>query len=94
MAGYQEARKRIEVSAGEFVRIIRELQELSQDQFAELTGIPESTISAIERDRVKGGIERAVVELAKLRDSLLSDTHPSAGTRRQSSVPGSSSGRS
>jgi DNA-binding XRE family transcriptional regulator len=66
MAWYQEARKRIEVSMGESVRIIRELQELSQNQLAELTGIPQSTISTIERDRVKGGIERAVVELAEV----------------------------
>jgi DNA-binding XRE family transcriptional regulator len=43
------------------VRIIRELQELSQDQLSEQTGIPQSTISAIERDRVNLGVERAKV---------------------------------
>lgn len=61
MKGYQRARKRVEVSIGESVRIIRELQEMSQSELAALTGIPQSTISAIERDRVNLGVERAKV---------------------------------
>ena len=61
MGDYRKARKRIEVSVGESVRIIRELQELSQNQLANLTGIPQSTISAIERKRVNLGVERAKV---------------------------------
>ena len=44
---------------GESVRIIRELQELSQAQLAALTGIPQATISAIENGRVNLGVERA-----------------------------------
>ena len=52
MKGYQRAKRRIDVSIGESVRIVRELQELSQNELAALTGIPQSTISAIERDRV------------------------------------------
>jgi transcriptional regulator with XRE-family HTH domain len=40
---------------------MRELQEFSQNQLAEISGIPQSTISAIERDRVNLGIERAKV---------------------------------
>ena len=58
---FRRARRRIEVSVGESVRIIRELQELSQNQLAELTGIPQSTISAIENSRVNLGVERAKV---------------------------------
>lgn len=61
MKDYQKAKKRIEVSVGESVRIIRELQGLSQNQLSELTGIPQSTLSAIENDRVKLGVERAKV---------------------------------
>ena len=61
MKNFTKAKKRIEVSVGESVRIIRELQELSQNQLSELTGIPQSTISAIEHDKVKLGIERAKV---------------------------------
>jgi len=61
MSDYQKARQRIDVSVGESVRIIRQLQEFSQNQLADLTGIPQSTISAIERDRVNLGVERAKV---------------------------------
>ena len=58
---FRKARRRIDVSVGESVRIIRELQELSQNQLAELTGIAQSTISAIENNRVNLGVERAKV---------------------------------
>jgi len=57
--GFSKARRTIEVSVGESVRIIRELQELSQNQLAELSGIPQSTISGIENDRISLGVERA-----------------------------------
>ncbi len=56
--GFHKAQKSIEVSVGESVRIIRELQELSQNELAELSGIPQSTISAIENDRVSLGNDR------------------------------------
>lgn len=59
MSDYRPAKKRIEVTVGESVRIIRELQELSQNELAAATGIPQSTISAIENDRVNLGVERA-----------------------------------
>jgi len=61
MKDYRKAKRQIEVSVGESVKIIRELQELSQNELAELTNIPQSTISAIENDRVKLGVERAKV---------------------------------
>jgi len=61
MSDYRKARRHVEVTVGESVRIIRELQELSQNQLAESSGIPQSTISAIEHDRVNLGIERAKV---------------------------------
>jgi transcriptional regulator with XRE-family HTH domain len=61
MREYRPAKKQIRVSIGESVRIIRELQELSQNQLSQLTGIPQATISAIENDRVRLGIERAKV---------------------------------
>jgi len=61
MKNYRRARTTVAVSVGESVRIIRELQELSQNRLAELTGIPQSTISAIENDRIQLGIERAKV---------------------------------
>lgn len=58
---YRRAKKSVDVSVGESVRIIRELQELSQNELAGLTGIPQSTLSAIENDRVRLGVERAKV---------------------------------
>lgn len=61
MNEYRKAKKTLELSVGDSLRIIRELQELSQNQLAELTGIPQSTISAIENDRVNLGVERAKV---------------------------------
>lgn len=59
MAEFSRAKKTVEVTPGESVRIIRELQELSQNQLAEISGIPQSTISAIENGRVQLGVERA-----------------------------------
>jgi len=59
MKNYRKAKKSVSVSVGESVRIIRELQELSQSGLAKLTGIPQSTISGIENDRIKIGVERA-----------------------------------
>ena len=61
MKNYRLAKKRVEISVGESVRILRELQELSQSQLSELTGIPQATISAIENGRVNLGVERAKV---------------------------------
>tara|TARA_B100001964_G_C14222508_1_gene595997 strand:- start:1048 stop:1329 length:282 start_codon:yes stop_codon:yes gene_type:complete len=61
MNDYRLAKRSIEVSVGESVKILRELQELSQNELAELAGIPQSTISAIENDRVQLGVERAKV---------------------------------
>ena len=59
--GFRKARKTVDVSVGESVRIIRELQGMSQTELSEATGIPQSTISAIENDRVNLGVERAKV---------------------------------
>ena len=59
MKDYRVAKKQVDVSVGESVRIIRELQEMSQNDLADATGIPQSTISAIEHDRVNLGVERA-----------------------------------
>ena len=61
MSEYRPAKKRITVSVGESVRIVRQLQELSQNQLSQLTGIPQATISAIENNRVRLGVERAKV---------------------------------
>lgn len=61
MSEYRVAKKRIDVSPGESVRILRDLQELSQSELSALTDIPQSTISAIENERINLGVERAKV---------------------------------
>jgi transcriptional regulator with XRE-family HTH domain len=67
MSYYQKAKTRVDVSPGDSVRILRELQEMSQNDLAAATGIPQSTISAIENDRVRLGVERAKVLARALR---------------------------
>ena len=64
---YRKARRHVDVSVGESVRIMRELQELSQNELSARTGIPQSTLSAIENDRVNLGVERAKVLARALR---------------------------
>ncbi len=59
MKDYRIAKSQIDVSVGQSVRIIRGLQEMSQNEVAKATGIPQSTISAIENDRINLGVERA-----------------------------------
>ena len=61
MKDFQQAQQRVNVTVGESVRIIRELQELSQNELSSITGIPQSTLSAIEHDKVNLGVERAKV---------------------------------
>jgi len=59
MRNFSPAKRRIDVSPGESVRIIRELQELSQNELAKLSGIPQTTISGIETGRINLGVQRA-----------------------------------
>ena len=61
MSQFRPARKRVNVLVGESVRIVRELHGLSQNELAERTGISQATLSAIENDRVRLGVERAKV---------------------------------
>ena len=65
--GFRKARRAVDVSVGGSVRIIRELQGWSQNELSRRTGIPQSTISAIENDRVNLGLERAKVLARALR---------------------------
>lgn len=59
MKDFRPAKRRIEVSIGESVRIIRELQGMTQNRLAGVSGIPQATISAIENGRINLGLERA-----------------------------------
>lgn len=67
MRKFIQAKKRVDVSPGESVRIIRELQGLTQTQLSEVCGIPQTTISGIETGRVNLGVERAKMLATALR---------------------------
>jgi transcriptional regulator with XRE-family HTH domain len=56
---FRPARSRLPLSRGDTVRITRELQDLTQAELSEASGIPQPTISAIEKGRVTLGIDRA-----------------------------------
>jgi transcriptional regulator with XRE-family HTH domain len=86
MSDYRKARRRVSVTVGESVRIIRELQELSQNELSALTGIPQSTISAIERDRVNLGVERAKVLARALKVHPAVLVFPSWDVERESAA--------
>ncbi len=93
MKEFRPAKKRIEVSVGESVRILRELQELSQSQLAALTGIPQATLSAIENRRVNLGVERTKVLRRRL-NVIRQCSFSRAGKRRwnlRHKLPGSTS---
>jgi transcriptional regulator with XRE-family HTH domain len=67
MSQFRPAKWRAEVTIGESVRIIRELQGFSQNELARLSGIPQATLSAIENDRLRLGVERVKVLARALR---------------------------
>src|SRR6056297_1027981 len=80
MRDFLPARQHIEVSSGDSLRILRELQELSQNELAERSGIPQGTISAIENGRVRLGVERAKTLARALRCHPAVLVFPSWGT--------------
>jgi transcriptional regulator with XRE-family HTH domain len=58
-AQYVPARVRVALTPGDAVRVARELQEMTQAQLAEATGIAQPTLSSIESGRSTLGAERA-----------------------------------
>ncbi len=86
MKNYRKAKKLVDVSVGESVRILRELQEMSQNELSELTGIPQSTISAIENDRVNLGVERAKILARALKCHPAVLVFPGWDVRQQSAA--------
>ena len=52
------------LTTGKMIKILREKNELSQNQLAEITGLTQPTISGLENDRIVLGVERAKI-LAK-----------------------------
>jgi transcriptional regulator with XRE-family HTH domain len=58
-AGTIPARARVKLSPGDSVRVLRELQEMTQAELAEASGLSQPTISGIEKNRITLGAERA-----------------------------------
>jgi transcriptional regulator with XRE-family HTH domain len=86
MKDFKPARRRVEVSVGESVRLLRELQEMTQNQLSAATGIPQTTISAIENDRVNLGVERAKVLARALKCHPAVLVFPSWDVERESAA--------
>ncbi len=59
------ARVNTSISPGQMLKTLRELQEMTQEQLAKASGIPQSNISALESGARQIGRERALV-LAKV----------------------------
>ena len=59
MSEFIKSKKRMVLSPGESVKVARELLGWSQQDLAKKCGIPQSTISGIESDRILLGVERA-----------------------------------
>lgn len=58
---FKKAQVHIAILPGEALKMLRELQGLSQNDLAEITGITQSNISALENGSRRLGRERAVV---------------------------------
>jgi transcriptional regulator with XRE-family HTH domain len=56
---FHKERRHAVLTVADAVRLTRELQDLTQSALATLTGISQPTLSAIERGRVRLGVERA-----------------------------------
>ena len=54
-----KSKNRLNLTTGDSLRIAREMLGLSQNDLSKLAKIPQSTISAIESDKVSLGVERA-----------------------------------
>jgi len=56
---YRPEKSYAQLTPGDSLRVVRELQELTQTELAERTGIPQGTISALERGTKTLGADRA-----------------------------------
>lgn len=61
------AKTRVAMTPGQSLRVIRELQGLSQNELSKISGLPQSTISGMESGRINIGVERAKVLAEALR---------------------------
>ena len=69
---FTKAKVRTAVTPGEALKILREFQGLSQNALAEITGISQSNVSALENGARQLGRSRAMILATALR------VHPAA----------------
>lgn len=53
------AKPAAKLTQGMMIKILREKNELSQNELARLTGLNQSTISSLENNKINLGVERA-----------------------------------
>lgn len=58
---YVELDLKVDRTPGDTIRILREISEWSQKELEAQTGIPQTTISALENNRQNLGVERTKV---------------------------------
>jgi transcriptional regulator with XRE-family HTH domain len=56
---FSPAKRRGHLTPGRALKIVRELQEMTQNELASKSGVDQSVISALEHGRVQLGVERA-----------------------------------
>lgn len=56
---FTQSKQRIRLTTGEILSILREKNELTQNQLAKKSGLTQATISSLESDRISLGVERA-----------------------------------
>ena len=66
---FVRSKTRLEITPGKMLKTLRNLQELTQKELSELTGIPQSNISAIESGQRQLGRERALIFAKALQPS-------------------------
>lgn len=56
---FTRSRQRVRLTTGEMLSILREKNELTQNQLAHKSGLTQATISSLESNRISLGVERA-----------------------------------
>ena len=57
--GFVRSKPRVRLTTGEILAILREKNELTQNELAQKAGLTQATISSLESNRISLGVERA-----------------------------------
>jgi transcriptional regulator with XRE-family HTH domain len=56
---FVRAKRRVTLTTGDMLRILREKNELTQSELASLTGLTQATVSSLEKGGARLGVERS-----------------------------------